>query len=120
MTQGKNAYLSGYYNASSSPGFSNGNWAPNANGSNAGHYAGIGSGGYTGTLMPIRDNNANNTNNDTANRRQRNPDLADNGDARTSKVVGTSVYNDQNQQVGSIDDLLIGRNGVWAVVSTGK
>ena len=29
---------------------------------------------------------------------------------RVSKVVGASVYNDQNQSVGSIDDLLMSEN----------
>jgi sporulation protein YlmC with PRC-barrel domain len=29
---------------------------------------------------------------------------------RVSKVVGASVYNDQNQSIGSVDDLLMGDN----------
>ena len=29
---------------------------------------------------------------------------------RTSKVVGASVYNDQNQSIGSIDDILMSDN----------
>ncbi|MDE2602521.1 MAG: PRC-barrel domain-containing protein [Bradyrhizobium sp.] len=33
------------------------------------------------------------------------------GDWRTSKIVGLSVYNDQNQSIGSISDLLTDRNG---------
>ncbi len=41
---------------------------------------------------------------------------------RTSKVVGASVYNDQNQSVGSIDDLLMSDNdhkAATAVISVG-
>ena len=41
---------------------------------------------------------------------------------RVSKVVGASVYNDQNQSVGSIDDVLMGDNDHKAdtvVVSVG-
>jgi sporulation protein YlmC with PRC-barrel domain len=40
---------------------------------------------------------------------------------RASKVKGSSVYNDQNQKVGSIDDLIIDRNDhvVYAVLSVG-
>jgi sporulation protein YlmC with PRC-barrel domain len=40
---------------------------------------------------------------------------------RASKVNGASVYNDQNQKVGSIDDLIIDRNDhvVYAVLSVG-
>jgi len=42
---------------------------------------------------------------------QRNPVLADNGDVRMSKLIGTDVYNQQDQKRGSIDDVLMGRNG---------
>jgi len=40
---------------------------------------------------------------------------------RASKVNGAAVYNDQNQKVGSIDDLIIDRNDhvVYAVLSVG-
>lgn len=39
------------------------------------------------------------------------------GDWRASKVVGLSVYNDNNESVGSINDLLTDRNGnIKAVV----
>ncbi len=43
------------------------------------------------------------------------------GNWRTSKVVGLSVYNDQNQSVGSIDDLLTDKSGniKAAVISVG-
>lgn len=39
------------------------------------------------------------------------------GDWRASKIVGLSVYNDKNENVGSINDLLTDRNGnIKAVV----
>jgi sporulation protein YlmC with PRC-barrel domain len=43
------------------------------------------------------------------------------GDWRTSKVVGLSVYNDNNENVGSINDLLTDKNGTIkaAVISAG-
>jgi hypothetical protein len=43
------------------------------------------------------------------------------GDWRTSKVVGLNVYNDQNQNVGSINDLLTDKSGSIkaAVISVG-
>ena len=83
-------------------------------------YGNIGQGGYTGMSMPLPNNNNNNNNNNAVNKRpsQRNPLLADNGDARASKVIGTTIHNDRDQNIGSVDDVLIGRNGVWAIVST--
>lgn len=47
---------------------------------------------------------------------QRNPVLADNGDVRMSKLVGTDVYNTQDQKIGSIDDVLMSRTGQPDVV----
>jgi len=43
------------------------------------------------------------------------------GTWRASKVVGLNVYNDQNENVGSINDLLMDRNGgiKAAVISVG-
>jgi sporulation protein YlmC with PRC-barrel domain len=43
------------------------------------------------------------------------------GDWRTSKVVGLSVYNDQNESIGSINDLLTDKSGniKAAVISVG-
>lgn len=85
--------------------------------------ANVGDGGYTGMAMPIpsKDNNNNNNNNNANNRpSQRNGDLADNGDARASKVIGTTVFNQQDQKLGSVNDILIGRSGVFAVISTDK
>jgi sporulation protein YlmC with PRC-barrel domain len=50
-----------------------------------------------------------------------NPEATYKGDWRTSKVVGLNVYNDQNQNVGSISDLLTDKTGniKAAVVSVG-
>ena len=44
-----------------------------------------------------------------------------NGDWRTSKVVGLNVYNDQNESIGSINDLLMDKSGgvKAAVISVG-
>jgi hypothetical protein len=42
---------------------------------------------------------------------QRNPVLADNGDVRMSKLIGTNVYNDHDQKLGSIDDVLMSKTG---------
>ncbi len=96
-----------------------------------GHYANVGFGSYSAEQTYITNNNGNNggngggnnggnnaNNNNNWRPAQRNPVLADNGDARASKVVGTAVYNANNQKLGSIDDILIGTNGVWAVIST--
>ena len=33
------------------------------------------------------------------------------GDWRASKIVGLNVYNDQNESIGSINDLLTDKNG---------
>jgi hypothetical protein len=43
------------------------------------------------------------------------------GDWRASKVVGLNVYNDQNENVGSINDLLMDKSGniKGAVISVG-
>lgn len=90
-----------------------------------GRYANVGMGGYTATQDYIRNgnngnnnNNANNGNNNNWRPSQRNHDLADNGDARASKVIGTSVYNTNNQKLGNVNDVLIGQNGVFAVIKT--
>jgi ribosomal 30S subunit maturation factor RimM len=42
---------------------------------------------------------------------QRNPLLSDNGDVRMSKLIGTNVYNTQDQKLGSIDDVLMTSTG---------
>jgi hypothetical protein len=50
----------------------------------------------------------------------RNPVMTQAGEARASKVIGSSVYNDHDEKVGSIDDLLIGTDGKMnAVLSVG-
>jgi sporulation protein YlmC with PRC-barrel domain len=50
-----------------------------------------------------------------------NPEATYKGDWRTSKVIGLNVYNDQNQNVGSINDLLVDKTGAvkGAVLSVG-
>jgi len=53
----------------------------------------------------------NTTNNSADQPSQRNPILADNGQVRMSKLVGTDVYNDHDQKLGSVDDVLMGQNG---------
>ena len=99
-----------------------------------GKYANVGMGSYTATQQYITGGNNNggggnaggggnivgnnNSNNNNWRPSQRNPLLADNADARASKVIGTSVYNSQNQKLGSVDDILLGTNGVFAVIST--
>ena len=100
----------------------NGHW--NNNGNTAGwnnSVGNIGYGGYSGMPMPLPNNNNNNNNNNNASNQrpsQRNPLLADNGDVRASKFIGTTIHNDHDQNIGSVSDVLIGRNGVWAIVST--
>ncbi len=47
---------------------------------------------------------------------QRNPLLADNGDVRIGKLIGTDVYNEHDQKLGSIDDVLMGTTGQPDVV----
>ncbi len=48
-------------------------------------------------------------------------DASFHGDWRASKVVGLNVYNDQNQSIGSINDLLMDKSGniKAAVISVG-
>lgn len=40
----------------------------------------------------------------------RNAALTDSGNVRASKVVGSSVYNGNNEKVGTVDDILLGRD----------
>jgi sporulation protein YlmC with PRC-barrel domain len=50
----------------------------------------------------------------------RNPILTDSGAMRASKIVGSSVYNDKDEKVGSIDDIVIGNDKtLQAVISVG-
>lgn len=49
---------------------------------------------------------------------QQNPLLADNGDVRISKVIGTNIYNKNDKNLGSVNDVLVGKNGqLQAVVA---
>ena len=52
----------------------------------------------------------------TARPSERNPALADTGQVRASKIIGSNVYNDHDQKIGSIDDLVLGQNGQPDVV----
>ena len=50
----------------------------------------------------------------------RNPVMTDHGGLRTSKIVGSSVYNDHNEKIGSVDDLVVDKDKtVHAVLSVG-
>jgi sporulation protein YlmC with PRC-barrel domain len=50
----------------------------------------------------------------------RNSLMTDNGSMRASKIVGSSVYNDHNDKIGSVDDLVIGSDhSLHAVLSVG-
>jgi len=40
---------------------------------------------------------------------QRNTALTDQGNVRASKLIGSSVYNDRDQKVGSVDDVILGK-----------
>jgi sporulation protein YlmC with PRC-barrel domain len=50
-----------------------------------------------------------------------NPVLTEGGEVRASKVIGSSVYNDQNQKVGTVDDILMSKDqkADTAVISVG-
>jgi sporulation protein YlmC with PRC-barrel domain len=41
---------------------------------------------------------------------QRNTVLTDSADIRASKLIGASVYNDRDEKVGSVDDLVLGKD----------
>ena len=41
---------------------------------------------------------------------ERNSALTDRGGVRASKVIGSSVYNDKDEKIGSVDDLVIGND----------
>jgi sporulation protein YlmC with PRC-barrel domain len=50
----------------------------------------------------------------------RNTIMTDNGSLRASRIVGSSVYNDHDEKIGSVDDLVIGSdNSLHAVLSVG-
>jgi sporulation protein YlmC with PRC-barrel domain len=51
---------------------------------------------------------------------ERNSALTDRGGVRASKVIGSSVYNDKDQKIGSVDDLVIGNDQtLHAVIDVG-
>jgi sporulation protein YlmC with PRC-barrel domain len=41
---------------------------------------------------------------------QRNTVLTDTADVRASKLIGTAVYNDRDEKIGSVDDLVLGKD----------
>ncbi len=47
--------------------------------------------------------------------------MTGNNDVRASKVIGAAVYNDHNQKIGTVDELLMGPNHdvTQAVLSVG-
>jgi sporulation protein YlmC with PRC-barrel domain len=47
---------------------------------------------------------------------QRNAVLTDSGDVRASKLIGSSVYNEHNEKVGSVDDVVLGKDNKADVV----
>ncbi len=48
---------------------------------------------------------------------QRNSTLTDEGEVRASKLVGSTVYNDHNEKIGSVDDVILGKtNSVDKVI----
>lgn len=50
----------------------------------------------------------------------RNPIMTDAGGMRASKVIGSSVYNDKDEKIGSVDDVVIGGDkSLHAVLSVG-
>ncbi|MGE0222828.1 MAG: PRC-barrel domain-containing protein [Acetobacteraceae bacterium] len=50
----------------------------------------------------------------------RNSVMTDHGTMRTSKIVGSSVYNDKDEKIGSVDDVVIGSdNSLTAILSVG-
>jgi sporulation protein YlmC with PRC-barrel domain len=59
-------------------------------------------------------------NTDSTTPADRNGVMTQAGEARASKVVGSSVYNDHDEKVGSVNDLLIAKDGkLSAVLSVG-
>ena len=40
---------------------------------------------------------------------QRNATLTDQGDVRVSKLTGSAVYNDRDEKIGSVDDVILGK-----------
>ena len=63
----------------------------------------------TATVKTKNNNNDNNAN--AALPHQRNPVLADNGMPRASHVIGSGVYNSQDQKLGTVNQIQMGENG---------
>jgi sporulation protein YlmC with PRC-barrel domain len=62
-----------------------------------------------GTAAPATHNTAGNPTDKGYNSpSERNSALTDSGGMRASKIVGSSVYNDKDEKVASVDDLVIG------------
>jgi sporulation protein YlmC with PRC-barrel domain len=47
---------------------------------------------------------------------ERNAVLTDQNDIRASKLIGSSVYNDRDEKVGSVDDVVLGKDNTAAKV----
>lgn len=47
---------------------------------------------------------------------QVNPLLTDTGQVRMSKLIGTNVYNDKDKKLGSVNDVVMGKNGEPQVI----
>lgn len=59
-------------------------------------------------------------NTDSTTPADRNGVMTQTGEARASKVVGSSVYNDHDESIGSINDLVIAKDGkINAILSVG-
>jgi sporulation protein YlmC with PRC-barrel domain len=52
---------------------------------------------------------------------ERNAALTDEGNVRASKLVGSAVYNDHDEKIGSVDDIILGKgnNADEVIVSVG-
>lgn len=97
-----------------------------AGGANTGGNAGgIGNAPATGSVGSVGNNTMNNgAANSTADNNapsDKNPVLTDDGQVRASKVIGSSVYNDHNDKIGTVDDILMGKDNqpATAVISVG-
>jgi sporulation protein YlmC with PRC-barrel domain len=98
------------------------NEAPNNSPAAASSAASSNTGSNMGAGMTAtRSNQANSTAGAPANESTTPRYVTADGQMRLGKIVGASVYNDQNQSVGSIDDVLMSHNNkaTMAVISVG-
>jgi sporulation protein YlmC with PRC-barrel domain len=98
------------------------NEAPNNSPAAASSAASSNTGSNMGAGMTAtRSNQANSTAGAPANEATTPRYVTADGQMRLGKIVGASVYNDQNQSVGSIDDVLMSHNNkaTMAVISVG-